>query len=665
MKGLSHPNIVRYLGTQTDDEHLNIFLEYVPGGSIASLLSKFGPFDENLVRVYTYQVLQGLDYLHSHNIVHRDIKGGNILVDKTGVVKLADFGASKKIEGLLNATGGMRSLQGTPYWMAPEVIRQSGHGKKADIWSVGCTVLEMFTAQHPWGSFHDHISALFHIAQSKGPPPMPSHLSENANDFLLQCFERDPGQRPTAQQLLDHEWIRHLGRGHRRRTSNSNYEGYDEPGNGRSRTSSMGHRRSKSSSSTGSSSGMKKSGSNRNNSSKLSSSSISPRDRKSPSPRSMVAKSPDPGGMTGIERSDSFLSPNSNSVGSTTRTKTITKSHSNHSNSSRGSVSPRSEEQTTQVDVFESPGLNKTRRLSDLGNNLSDDIEDQDDVMLGAGTLESQDVDVYGHGVNRVVMLSTAPSEQTEGSFNPMEEPSLTSTVLGGGAGNLTYRTQSTHGGGGLNSIASRGSGTRRLAPMQAKTSKLTQERLNRHRYDNVNTNTMSSISTTNTSNEVPPLEQDSVTNSIASQLDISAYLNDKAEQQAKSLISQDGRLDVMWEKEGSLLAQSKNSSANTNGVRTSDSSTKSDSTEPSVPVTPNNISMRINSGGFGDNPMMQSYDSPAEEVPISSSIIEFEKAKLMEEENKKREERERREAEWQRELEEEKRRQEMAMLGK
>lgn len=101
LRDLHHPNIVCYLGTERSSEALNIFLEYVPGGSIASLVAKFGSFSESVVRLYTKQILLGLEYLHVNGIIHRDIKGANILVDNTGLVKLADFGASKKIEDLV------------------------------------------------------------------------------------------------------------------------------------------------------------------------------------------------------------------------------------------------------------------------------------------------------------------------------------------------------------------------------------------------------------------------------------------------------------------------------------------------------------------------------------------------------------------------------------
>lgn len=130
LKQFKHPNIVRYLGTDCDGSTLNIFLEYVAGGSVASLLVKFGTFQENLVRVFTKQILTGLEFLHKNKIAHRDIKGGNILVDHLGVVKLADFGASKTIVNLVTMNTGFKSLKGTPYWMAPEVIKQTGKQAK-------------------------------------------------------------------------------------------------------------------------------------------------------------------------------------------------------------------------------------------------------------------------------------------------------------------------------------------------------------------------------------------------------------------------------------------------------------------------------------------------------------------------------------------------------
>lgn len=206
LKNLSHPNIVRYLGTVREEETLNILLEFVSGGSISSLLGKFGSFPEAVIRMYSKQLLLGLDYLHKNGIMHRDIKGANILVDNKGCIKLADFGASKQVVELATVSGA-KSMKGTPYWMAPEVILQTGHSFSADIWSVGCTIIEMATGKPPWSQQYQEVAALFYIGTTKSHPPIPEHLSVEAKDFLLQCLQKEPVLRPTACELLQHPFV--------------------------------------------------------------------------------------------------------------------------------------------------------------------------------------------------------------------------------------------------------------------------------------------------------------------------------------------------------------------------------------------------------------------------------------------------------------------------
>ncbi|GMH20008.1 hypothetical protein Nepgr_021849 [Nepenthes gracilis] len=206
LKNLSHPNIVRYLGTAREEQALNILLEFVPGGSISSLLGKFGSFPESVIRMYTKQLLLGLEYLHNNGIMHRDIKGANILVDNKGHIKLADFGASKKVVELATITGA-KSMKGTPYWMAPEVILQTGHSFSADVWSVGCTIIEMATGKPPWSQQYQEVAALFHIGMTKSHPPIPGHLSTKAKDFLLRCLQKEPNLRPSASDLLQDPFV--------------------------------------------------------------------------------------------------------------------------------------------------------------------------------------------------------------------------------------------------------------------------------------------------------------------------------------------------------------------------------------------------------------------------------------------------------------------------
>jgi serine/threonine protein kinase len=204
LRALKAPNIVEYKGVSIAGEALNIFLEYVPGGSIASLLKKFGRFNENLVRRYTKHILMGLEHLHRNKVVHRDIKGGNILVGVNGQCKLADFGASFS---LAEFSSEKPSIEGTPYWMAPEVIKQQQHGRKVDIWSLGCTVIEMISGRPPFHKFKTQISALYHIGSTNEPPELPSELSEDGKDFVLWCLERDPVKRPNVLRLLEHPFI--------------------------------------------------------------------------------------------------------------------------------------------------------------------------------------------------------------------------------------------------------------------------------------------------------------------------------------------------------------------------------------------------------------------------------------------------------------------------
>ncbi|KAF8636498.1 hypothetical protein AX17_003313 [Amanita inopinata Kibby_2008] len=207
LKNLQHENIVQYLYSSIEDEHLNIFLEYVPGGSVTALLRNYGSFEEPLVKNFVRQILEGLNYLHERDIIHRDIKGANILVDNKGGIKISDFGISKKVD--TNLLGGNRmhrpSLQGSVFWMAPEVVKQSGHTKKADIWSVGCLLVEMLTGEHPWAQL-TQMQAIFKIGSSE-KPSIPSDISAEAQDFLHRTFELNHEARPSASELLRHSWI--------------------------------------------------------------------------------------------------------------------------------------------------------------------------------------------------------------------------------------------------------------------------------------------------------------------------------------------------------------------------------------------------------------------------------------------------------------------------
>ncbi|KAK7246824.1 hypothetical protein RIF29_41694 [Crotalaria pallida] len=195
-----HENIVRYFGSDKDNNMLYIFLELVTKGSLASLYQKYHLRDSQ-VSVYTKQILSGLKYLHDRNV---DIKCANILVDASGSVKLGGFRLAKQATKL----NWLVSSKGSPYFMAPEVVnlRNCGYGLAADIWSLGCTVLEMLTQQRPY-SHLEGVQAVFQIAKGQ-PPPVPESLSKDARDFILKCLQVNPSKRPTSAQLLDHPFVK-------------------------------------------------------------------------------------------------------------------------------------------------------------------------------------------------------------------------------------------------------------------------------------------------------------------------------------------------------------------------------------------------------------------------------------------------------------------------
>lgn len=208
LKDMQHPNIVQYLGSSNEDDSLNIFLEYVPGGSVAALLNNYGPLKEPLIRNFVRQILTGLAYLHNKGIIHRDIKGANVLVDNKGGIKISDFGISKKVEaGLLTSSSNHRpSLQGSVFWMAPEVVKQTSYTLKADIWSLGCLIVEMFTGSHPYPDC-SQLQAIFKIGTGGSAPTIPQRSTAEAKQFLGQTFELDHNKRPTADELLSNPFL--------------------------------------------------------------------------------------------------------------------------------------------------------------------------------------------------------------------------------------------------------------------------------------------------------------------------------------------------------------------------------------------------------------------------------------------------------------------------
>ncbi|CAM9540888.1 unnamed protein product, partial [Sphacelaria rigidula] len=152
------------------------------------------------------QILLGVDYLHDRGIIHRDIKGANILVTDQGIAKLADFGCARRTKGAQAQIldDNLQVVQGSVPWMAPEIIKQTCHGLSADVWSIGATMIEMCTARYPWPPFSNTMAAMYHIAVATEPPAFPEHISDDATNFLSQCLNINHEKRMKVKKLLQH-----------------------------------------------------------------------------------------------------------------------------------------------------------------------------------------------------------------------------------------------------------------------------------------------------------------------------------------------------------------------------------------------------------------------------------------------------------------------------
>ncbi|KAK1418182.1 hypothetical protein QVD17_27324 [Tagetes erecta] len=202
---LSSPYVVTYKGCDVTKEQnnfmYNLQMQYMPKGTIIDAIKarRCTRLHESEISSYTRQIIQGLEYIHAYGIVHCDIKGANLLVGKNNV-KIADFGCAKWANESV-------PVRGTPMFMAPEVARGEEQGFAADIWALGCVVIEMATGGSPWLNMNDPTSVLYKIAYSGESPDIPGGVSDQAKDFMGKCLIRDPKERWGAKELLKHPFI--------------------------------------------------------------------------------------------------------------------------------------------------------------------------------------------------------------------------------------------------------------------------------------------------------------------------------------------------------------------------------------------------------------------------------------------------------------------------
>ncbi|KAJ3677259.1 hypothetical protein LUZ60_002983 [Juncus effusus] len=205
LSSLNSPHIISTFGSYTTASHYHLLLDFAPNGSLYNLI---GRLEEGIIRLYTRDILLGLQYIHSNSVVHGDIKSQNILIGSDGHAKISDFGSSIRI---CNDKSSNISFSGTPAFMAPELARGEEWGLEADTWALGCTVLEMATGKAPWSDVikdQEVMSAIYRIGFcSESMLEIPNWLSEEAKDFLKKCLKRDPNERWTAEMLLGHPFV--------------------------------------------------------------------------------------------------------------------------------------------------------------------------------------------------------------------------------------------------------------------------------------------------------------------------------------------------------------------------------------------------------------------------------------------------------------------------
>eukprot|EP01103_Thecamoeba_quadrilineata_P003861 TRINITY_DN13599_c0_g1_i1.p1 TRINITY_DN13599_c0_g1~~TRINITY_DN13599_c0_g1_i1.p1 ORF type:complete len:507 (-),score=90.12 TRINITY_DN13599_c0_g1_i1:67-1587(-) len=206
MKALTHPNIVQYIDSFIKDEQLWVVMEFIGAGCLTKVIEQFEtfPMKESHIAFCSNEIAEALKYLHHHNLIHRDLKSDNVLMSHDGSLKIADFGYAVRLTQTRN---NRNTVVGTPYWMAPELIRGEDYGVKVDIWSLGILIIECLEGIPPFMDLPP-LKALFQIA-TNGRPALknPEKWSDDLKSFVLSSLEPLPADRPLSRDLLKHPFL--------------------------------------------------------------------------------------------------------------------------------------------------------------------------------------------------------------------------------------------------------------------------------------------------------------------------------------------------------------------------------------------------------------------------------------------------------------------------